>query len=217
MRHKKCPFRSWPEAYASDFWKSIRFTDYSQHSQMVMALTLRCPLKLEASLCWRQDPVTPCKIVPNATAQESEGWYILESVDLHPQLCFKFSFENSSHVECPRQSGSLPSWTVSMDTQAQQLILHFSTRTYATFSAAWSNPGLGLDRSMPPVYSISQTQGSVPVTLDLIIPFLRQGSCILVRNGTLTPYRSPSTESIKVFGLAKCFKLELAVTSYMLF
>lgn len=67
-----------------------------------------------------------------------------------------------------------------MDTQAQQLILHFSTRTYATFSAAWSNPGLGLDSSMTPVYSISQTQGSVPVTLDLIIPFLRQGSCILV-------------------------------------
>lgn len=180
VRHKKCPFRSWPEAYGSDFWKSIRFTDYSQHSQMVMALTLRCPLKLEASLCWRQDPVTPCKILPNATAQESEGWYILENVDLHPQLCFKFSFENSSHVECPRQSGSLPSWTVSMDTQAQQLILHFSTRTYATFSAAWSNPGLGLDSSMTPVYSISQTQGSVPVTLDLIIPFLRQGSCILV-------------------------------------
>lgn len=56
---------------------------------MVMALTLRCPLKLEASLCWRQDPVTPCKILPNATAQESEGWYILENVDLHPQLCFK--------------------------------------------------------------------------------------------------------------------------------
>lgn len=66
-------------------------------------------------------------------------------------------------------------------------------------------------------YSLSlQTQGSVPVTLNLIIPFLRQGSCILVRNGTLIPYRSPSTESIKVFGLAKCFKRDLAVTSYRL-
>ncbi|XP_021021257.1 interleukin-17 receptor E isoform X1 [Mus caroli] len=180
VRRKKCPFQSWPEAYGSDFWKSIRFTDYSQHNQMVMALTLRCPLKLEASLCRRQDPLTSCETLPNATAQESEGWYILENVDLHPELCFKFSFENSSHVECPHQSGSLPSWTVSMDTQAQQLTLHFSSRTYATFSAAWSNPGLGLDTPMPPVYSISQTQGSVPVTLDLIIPFLRQENCILV-------------------------------------
>lgn len=57
----------------SDFWKSVRFSDYSQHNQMVMALTLRCPLKLEASLCWRQNPLTPCETLPNATAQESEG------------------------------------------------------------------------------------------------------------------------------------------------
>lgn len=69
----------WPQPWTChlpdglDFWKSIRFTDYSQHNQMVMALTLRCPLKLEASLCWRQDPLTPCETLPNATAQESEG------------------------------------------------------------------------------------------------------------------------------------------------
>nr|XP_042129768.1 interleukin-17 receptor E isoform X2 [Peromyscus maniculatus bairdii] len=180
VRRKKCPFQSWPEAYGSDFWKSVHFTDYSRHDQMVMALTLRCPLKLEASLCQRQDPLMPCESLPNATAQESEGWYVLENVDLHPQLCLKFSFENSSHIECPHQSGSLPSWTVSMTTQGQQLTLHFSSRTYATFSAAWSTPGLGLDTLVPTVYSVSQTQGSVPATFDLIIPFLRPGSCILV-------------------------------------
>ncbi|XP_047390429.1 interleukin-17 receptor E isoform X5 [Sciurus carolinensis] len=104
VRRKKCPFQSQPEAYGSDFWKSVHFTDYSQSNQMVMALTLRCPLKLEASLCQRQHWHGPCEDLPNATAQESEGWYILEKVDLHPQLCFKFSFENSSHVECPHQS-----------------------------------------------------------------------------------------------------------------
>uniref|UniRef100_H0X4Z5 Interleukin-17 receptor E n=1 Tax=Otolemur garnettii TaxID=30611 RepID=H0X4Z5_OTOGA len=180
VRHKICPFQSWPEAYGSDFWKSVHFTDYSQHNQMVMALTLRCPLKLEASLCQKQDWHTPCEDLPNATAQESEGWYILEKVDLHPQLCFKFSFGNSSHVECPQQTGSLMSWKVSMDTQAQQLILHFSSRIHATFSAAWSHPGLGQDTLVPPVYSVSQTQGSSPVTLDLIIPFLRPGGCVLV-------------------------------------
>ncbi|XP_073889015.1 interleukin-17 receptor E isoform X5 [Macaca fascicularis] len=105
VRRKKCPFQSWPEAYGSDFWKSVHFTDYSQHTQMVMALTLRCPLKLEAALCQRQDWHTLCKDLPNATARESDGWYVLEKVDLHPQLCFKFSFGNSSHVECPHQTG----------------------------------------------------------------------------------------------------------------
>lgn len=93
----------------------MNFTDYSQHSQMVMALTLRCPLKLAASLCQRQGWHTICEDFPNATAQESDGvsrvslghgwaglgpraltnsllppqWYVLEKVDLHPQLCFK--------------------------------------------------------------------------------------------------------------------------------
>lgn len=57
----------------SDFWKSVHFTDYSQHSQMIMALTLRCPLKLEASLCQKQDWHTLCEDLPNATAQESDG------------------------------------------------------------------------------------------------------------------------------------------------
>lgn len=57
----------------SDFWKSVHFTDYSQHSQMVMALTLRCPLKLEASLCQKWGWNTLCEDLPNATAQESEG------------------------------------------------------------------------------------------------------------------------------------------------
>ncbi|XP_024412452.1 interleukin-17 receptor E isoform X1 [Desmodus rotundus] len=179
VRRRKCPFQSWPEAYGSDFWKSVKFTDYSQHSQMVMVLTLHCPLKLEASLCQMQGWRTLCEDLPNATALESEGRYVLEKVDLHPQLCFKFSFGNSSHVECPHQTAA-PSWNVSMDTQAQRLILHFSTRMHATFSAAWSHPDLGQDSLVPPVYSISQTQGSGPVTLDLIIPFLRPGGCILV-------------------------------------
>ncbi|KAM6216153.1 interleukin-17 receptor E [Rhynchocyon petersi] len=178
VRHKKCPFQSWPEAYGSDFWKSVNLTDYSQHNQMVMALTLHCPLKLQASLCQRQDWHTLCEDLPNATIQESEGWYVLEKVDLHPKLCFKFSFANSSHVECPH--GIAPSWNVSMDTQTQQLVLHFSSRTHGTFSAAWSRSDSGQDSLVPPVYSVSQTHGSCPVALDLVIPFLRPGGCVLV-------------------------------------
>lgn len=52
-----------------------------------------------------------------------------------------------------------------MDTQAQQLVLHFSSRMHATFSAAWSHPGSEQDSVVPPVYSVSQVwpgQGSAP-------------------------------------------------------
>ncbi|XP_039742642.1 interleukin-17 receptor E isoform X2 [Pteropus medius] len=104
---------------------------------------------------------------------------------LLPCLCIEASYLQEDTVrrkKCPFQSWpeASPSWNVSMDTQAQQLILHFSTRMHATFSAAWSHPGLGQDSLVPPVYSISQTRGSSPVTLDLIIPFLRPGGCVLV-------------------------------------
>ncbi|KAI4532204.1 hypothetical protein MG293_017469 [Ovis ammon polii] len=156
VRRKKCPFQGQPEAYGSDFWESMNFTDHSQHNQMVMAVTLRCPLKLEASLCQRRGWPPLCEDLPNAVARESEGWYIVEKVDLHPQLCFKFSFRNSSHVECPHRTFAAPSWNVSMDTQAQQVVLHFSSRTHVTFSAAWNYPGLGQDSVVPPVYSVSQ-------------------------------------------------------------
>ncbi|XP_058534970.1 interleukin-17 receptor E isoform X1 [Ochotona princeps] len=181
VRRKKCPFQSWPEAYGSELWKSVHFTDHSQHDQMAMALTLRCPLRLEASLCQKQDGQGLCEDLPNATAREADGWYILDKVDLHPQLCFKFSVGNSSHVECPHGTvGALASWNVSMATQAQQLLLRFSSRTQATFSAAWSHSGSGWDTEPSPVYSVSQTQGLGPVTLELVIPFVKPEDCILV-------------------------------------
>ncbi|XP_040347968.1 interleukin-17 receptor E isoform X3 [Herpailurus yagouaroundi] len=102
-----------------------------------------------------------------------------------PCLCIEASYLQEDTVrckKCPFQNWpeASPSWNVSMDTQAQQLVLHFSSKMHATFSAAWSHPGLGQDSLVPPVYSISQTQGSSPVTLDLIIPFLKPGSCVLV-------------------------------------
>ena len=62
-------------------------------------------------------------------------------------------------------STAAPSWNVSMDTQAQQVVLHFSSRTHVTFSAAWNHPGLGQDSVVPPVYSVSQvwpSQGLAP-------------------------------------------------------
>uniref|UniRef100_A0A8C0K695 Interleukin 17 receptor E n=1 Tax=Canis lupus dingo TaxID=286419 RepID=A0A8C0K695_CANLU len=104
---------------------------------------------------------------------------------LLPCLCIEASYLQEDTVrrkKCPFQNWpeASPSWNVSMDTQAQQLVLHFSSRIHATFSAAWSHPSLGQDGFVPPVYSISQTQGSSPVTLDLIIPFLKPGSCVLV-------------------------------------
>ncbi|XP_031810725.1 interleukin-17 receptor E isoform X1 [Sarcophilus harrisii] len=178
MRKKQCPLKDQPEVYSMDFWRSVHFTDYSYQDQMAMTLTLRCPVKPEATLCQKQSWHSPCEDLPNATVSESEGWYVVEKVDLHPHLCFKFSLGNSSHVKCPQRNAS--SWNVSMDIQYRQLILRFSSRTPAAFSAAWCLPGKEHHDPQLPVYSVSQPQGSSPVKSDLLIPLQSLGDCVLV-------------------------------------
>uniref|UniRef100_F7GGQ5 Interleukin-17 receptor E n=1 Tax=Monodelphis domestica TaxID=13616 RepID=F7GGQ5_MONDO len=178
VRRKQCPLKDQPEVYSMDFWRSVKFIDHSYQDQMAMTLNLRCPVKLEASLCQKQSWNSPCEDLANATVSESDGWYILEKVDLHPHLCFKFSFGNSSHVECPHRNAS--SWNVSMAIQSQQLVLHFSSKTPAAFSAAWYHSGVEHGDLQLPVYSVSQGLGSSPVKADLIIPFPSSRGCVMV-------------------------------------
>ncbi|XP_068940074.1 interleukin-17 receptor E isoform X5 [Petaurus breviceps papuanus] len=178
VRRKQCPLKDQPEVYSMDFWRSVKFTDHSYQDQMAMTLTLRCPVKLKASLCQKQNWHSPCEDLPNATISESEGWYVLEKVDLHPHLCFKFSLGNSTHVECPHRNAS--SWNVSMTVQYQQLVLRFHSRTPAAFSAAWCLPGMEHSDPQLPIYSVSQPNGSSPVKSDLILPLQSFGGCVLV-------------------------------------
>ncbi|XP_074055146.1 interleukin-17 receptor E [Macrotis lagotis] len=179
MRRKQCPLKDQPETYSMDFWRSVTFTDHSSQDQMAMALTLRCPVKPKASLCQKQSWHSPCEDLPNATVSESEGLYVMEKVDLHPHLCFKFSLGNSTHVECPNSNAS-SSWSVSMAIQYQQLVLSFSSRIPAAFTAAWCLPGMEHYDPQLPIFSISQPVGASPVKSDLIIPLQSFRSCVLV-------------------------------------
>ncbi|XP_051644490.1 interleukin-17 receptor E isoform X2 [Manacus candei] len=120
LRSKRCPFRDQPDAYGPELWSSVRFHDYSASSkdQMAMALTASCPLHPQATLCWREaaDEAAPCHSIPNSTASEEEQVYTLDKVDVHPQLCFRFSYGNSSHVECPHRPET--TWNVSPEGSA---------------------------------------------------------------------------------------------------
>ncbi|XP_034514647.1 interleukin-17 receptor E isoform X8 [Ailuropoda melanoleuca] len=122
------------------------------------------------------DPLPP--LHPYPTVTKPDAIPVLTSLATTAQLLSLPTNKMSPMMPFPTLAA--PSWNVSVDTQAQQLVLHFSSMMQATFSAAWSHPSLGQDSLVPPVYSISQAQGSSPVTLDLIIPFLQPGSCLLV-------------------------------------
>ncbi|KAJ7416016.1 hypothetical protein BTVI_36411 [Pitangus sulphuratus] len=158
LRRKRCPFRDQPDAYGPELWSSVRFHDYSASSkdQMAMALSGSCPLHPRATLCWREaaDEASPCHSIPNSTASEEEQVYTLDKVDVHPQLCFRFSYGNSSHVECPHRPET--AWNVSVSVWGLQLRLHLSSRIPAAFSAALCQRRGGQCEPEAPLYTVTQ-------------------------------------------------------------
>ncbi|XP_053155820.1 interleukin-17 receptor E isoform X2 [Hemicordylus capensis] len=184
LRNKVCPFKDQQEAYGPDLWSSTWFQDYSSidKAEMVMSLNGRCPLHPNVSLCWKESaaPEATCQDIPNSTVSGSNQEYIFEEVDVHPQLCFKFSFTKGSHIECPHRID--PAWNVSLSVKFLQLHLHFHSRIPgASFSSAvcqWLSPSQC--ELEPPVYTVAHPEGLGPGDLDLILPQRVLRSCVLV-------------------------------------
>ncbi|NXJ08650.1 I17RE protein, partial [Odontophorus gujanensis] len=204
LRSKRCPFRERSDAYGPELWSSVRFHDYSSKDQMAMVLSASCPLHPRATLCWREvaAEAAPCHDVPNSTASEEEQAYTLDNVDVHPLLCFRFSYGNSSHVECPHRTDT--AWNVSLSARGLQLRLHLTSRVPASFSAALCQRRGGHCEPEAPVYTVTrvsdvgqgssggtsratltlpralQPESSAPGELALLLPVQVLGSCVLV-------------------------------------
>ncbi|KAM6414028.1 LOW QUALITY PROTEIN: interleukin-17 receptor E [Rhynochetos jubatus] len=179
-RSRRCPFRDQPAAYGPELWSSVRFHDYSGKDQMAMVLSGSCPLRPRASLCWREGAAAaaPCHDIPNSTATEEEQAYTLDEVDVHPQLCFRFSYGNSSHVECPHRPET--TWNVSVSARGLQLRLRLVSSIPAAFSAALCQRRGARCDPQPPLYTVTQPEGSAPGELALLLPLRVLGSCVLV-------------------------------------
>ncbi|XP_068763551.1 interleukin-17 receptor E [Struthio camelus] len=180
LRSKRCPFVEQPAAYGPELWSSVRFHDYSGKDQMAMVLSASCLLRPRAALCWKEAAAgpAPCHDIPNSTASEEEQAYVLDSVDVHPRLCFRFSYGNSSHVECPHRPET--AWNVSLSVRGPQLRLRFASSVPAAFSAALCQPRAGQCEPESPVYTVRRAEGSAPGELALLLPMEALGSCVLV-------------------------------------
>ncbi|NWU89129.1 I17RE protein, partial [Upupa epops] len=182
LRSKHCPFHDQPSTYGPELWSSVQFHDYSTSSkdQMAMVLSASCPLHPRATLCWREvaADTAPCHNIPNSTASEEEQAYTLDNVDVHPQLCFRFSYGNSSHVECPHQPET--AWNVSLSIQGMQLRLHLTSNIPAAFSAALCQHRDGQCLPEAPLYTVTGPENSAPGELALLLPMQVLGSCVLV-------------------------------------
>ncbi|NXK74382.1 I17RE protein, partial [Amazona guildingii] len=171
-----------PPAHGPELWSSVRFHDYSTSSkdQMAMVLSASCPLHPRATLCWREVAAEAalCHDIPNSTASEEDQAYTLDKVDVHPQLCFRFSYGNSSHVECPHRTET--AWNVSVSVRGPQLRLRLISSIPAAFSASLCQRRGGQCKPEPPLYTVTQPEGSAPGELALLLPMQVLGSCVLV-------------------------------------
>ncbi|NXX79664.1 I17RE protein, partial [Urocolius indicus] len=181
-RSQRCPFHDQPAAYGPELWSSVRFHDYSASSkdQMAMVLSASCRLHPRATLCWKEVAVeaAPCHDVPNSTATKKEQMYMLDQVDVHPQLCFRFSYRNITHVECPHRPET--AWNVSVSVRGLQLRLHLTSSIPAAFSAALCQRRGRQCEPEAPVYTVTRPEGSAPGELALLLPVQVLGSCVLV-------------------------------------
>ncbi|KAG8127894.1 hypothetical protein E2320_014773, partial [Naja naja] len=192
LRKKVCPFQDQPEAYAADLWSSAHFHDFSSSDKTEMAILLsgRCIFHPTVSLCWKEDsvPEATCQDISNSTVPEAKqssmpfefedtdrltipiAAHIIESVDVNPQLCFKFSYMNTSHIECPHQTDA--TWNVSLRVKFLQLHLNFRSRTAASFSSSLCQPVSSSQcQPEPAVYTITHTGGSALGEMNLILPW----------------------------------------------
>ncbi|XP_048462722.1 interleukin-17 receptor E [Rhincodon typus] len=171
-----CPFTNTPKAFGPDLWKSSNFSDLIHHNNsMAVRLTGKCHIKPSVVLCWKSNGI--CEEFEESAAEFSKSVYVFESVDRHSQMCFKFKYKNSSHIECRNRPDT--DWNVTMVTGSNQLLLTFSAHIPASFSAVLCKTIREECKNLTLIHSVTQTEFSTQKLL-MILPAESHEFCVRV-------------------------------------
>ncbi|XP_023590401.1 putative interleukin-17 receptor E-like [Trichechus manatus latirostris] len=111
VRIQTCPFEDDTEA----LWDAIHYHPGSQALTWVPI----CPVSGRVSLCWLQEPGTPCsELEHSGRPAHSRVQYPL--VDTQPQLCLKFSTHGGFWVRCPFAQRRFPAWRMTVQPAPSQ-------------------------------------------------------------------------------------------------
>ncbi|XP_069792865.1 interleukin-17 receptor E-like [Narcine bancroftii] len=175
-RVTECPFTDTPEAYGPDLWRSSNFSDLSQHkNNMAVRYLGKCLIKPQAILCWKSNG--SCVEFEKSATKFLKSGYVFESVDKHSQMCFKFKYKNSSHIECRNKPDT--DWNVTMEAESNKLVLTFASHFPASFSAVACKPVRDECKNTSLVYCITQTEVSAQ-KLQMILPVESPEFCVRV-------------------------------------
>lgn len=177
-----CPFTDAPEAFGPDLWRSSNFSDLVQHpNNMAVRYLGKCLIAPDAVLCWKSNG-SYVEFAESATKYLKTG-YVFESVDKHSQMCIKFKYKNSSHVECRNKPDT--DWNVTMVTESNKLVLEFASHFPASFSAVLCKPVEDECKNTSQIYSKNQTELSSQKLL-MILPVESLKLCVKVWRSDVT-------------------------------
>ncbi|XP_060691096.1 interleukin-17 receptor E-like [Hemiscyllium ocellatum] len=160
-----CPFTNTLEAFGPDLWRSTNFSDLIHHrNSMAVRLTGKCHIKPSVVLCWKSNGI--CEEFEESAAKISKSGYVFESVDRHSQMCFKFKYKNSSHIECRNRRDA--DWNVTMVTESNQLLLSFASHIPASFSAVLCKMKEDECKNQTLIHNVTQTEFSTQKLLMVL-------------------------------------------------
>ncbi|XP_067908059.1 interleukin-17 receptor E-like isoform X2 [Heterodontus francisci] len=175
-RTKVCPFSDTPEAFGPDLWKSSNFSDLvHRNNNMAVRFSGKCYIKPLVVLCWKTNGF--CDEFEESATEFLKSGYVFESVDRHSQMCFKFKYRNSSHIECRNRPDT--DWNVTMVTESNKLLLTFASHIPASFNAVLCKMVGDECKNLGLIYSITQNELSTQKLL-LILPMESLEYCVRV-------------------------------------
>ncbi|XP_022060717.2 uncharacterized protein LOC110958467 [Acanthochromis polyacanthus] len=134
-RRKKCPFQINSLIDLRDVWRSSEVTLYESK----VTWGSECPansLNISASLCWMQGEHV-CIPVLNSTLDKNDAPTLVfntTAVDKHPQMCMRFSLQDSHNITCLFKS-DMSTWEVNIGPGRQSILVYLTSSSPAKFSA----------------------------------------------------------------------------------
>ncbi|XP_066555565.1 uncharacterized protein LOC136746745 [Amia ocellicauda] len=191
VRGINCPLQDWPwDTGDGDVWRSSTVTLLGRapgSSALSLEWSSVCPLRPNASLCWRDGGSAggPCRALDNAELQQQDSVYSVSGVDRHPRMCVQFFYKGSHHVECPFGSADTD-WTVQVTPASSHVSVRITASSSlpssvpASFSAVVCRPEGDVCVPVMPIHTASLDPDSRQTALNLTAGSVTVGLCVQV-------------------------------------
>ncbi|KAF6719190.1 Interleukin-17 receptor E [Oryzias melastigma] len=143
-----------------------------------------CPapgLNLSASLCWKLQEHL-CVPVPNSVLKKTDKLHLMfntSGVDVHPQMCVKFSLQDKHNISCLYQNEK-PGWEADIGAGRQSMVVHLTSSTPGNFSAQLCVLTDSGCTPVGPIHSVAMTEDVSKKNIEVSVDLTDEKPCVQV-------------------------------------